>query len=147
MYKYYWFVNADTDVMGGYMGNKSLIKRAISPPIGRPYVIETVNGYNHSLKENNGGRIAEINDAGNISEINGITSLIANQLAKMIENERKKKNQSKPNTIDIDELMRGGSSLYLSEDMDMASAWRRKKRIKARLNRSSIKKKITKKRK
>jgi|WetSurMetagenome_2_1015567.scaffolds.fasta_scaffold09686_10 hypothetical protein len=145
MMKYYWYINANTDIMGGYNGSTSLVKRAISAPIGHPYIVETINGYNHSIKENNGNRVAEINDAGSISELDNINMLIINQLKQMINNEMKKKNQNKLNNIS-DELMRGDNPLYLSEDMGM-TAWRRKKRIKARLNRSSIKKKITKKRK
>jgi hypothetical protein len=151
MQKYYWYVNADTDVIGGYFGSiKPYIKRAISPPIsGKPYIVEIVNGYRHSIKQNDGMQLAEINDNGNIGELSTINNLIISHLTRLVEDDKKKKNKDKNRSInsEAEELMERYPSLFMSDELDLTSM-RRKKRITSRLNRSSPKKKkVTKKRK
>jgi len=145
MMKYYWYVNTDTDKIGGFYGSvRPFIKRSISPPIGKPYLIENINGYKHTIKENNGSLISELNDAGNVSEISVINNMIINQLERLIENDRRKKKNEK--ALSNQELQEEFSSMFFPEEYNMMNLARRKKRVKARLNRS-IKKKIIKKKK
>jgi hypothetical protein len=153
MVKYYWYVDADTDRIsksgrGLYGLSNESVKRTPTPPVGNyEYLIETIDGTKHSVKNKENKPIFTMNDNGDIDDITKINKMITSKIVDITSDIINKKQESISKAIELAERSPFYQrSLYSSPELSMVEVLRRKKRIKSRLNRTSSKKKVTKKR-
>lgn len=130
MVKYYWYINLDPNKYSSVLDFDDYIKRSLTePPKKFYYIAEVIDGYNHIVTGKKGERILSINDGGNPSTIQSINKNISNVLKSRfimdIENMEREEKRSK----ETPRLM------YPSdEDEIMINSFRRKKRIKTRMD-------------
>jgi len=83
MSKYYWYITVKPETESFYEGNlPSMIKRSIDqPPNNLFYLMETIDGYNHTVKDkNNAYPPMKMNDFGKPSVIRSISQNIIERL-------------------------------------------------------------------
>jgi len=146
MIKYFWYVDADPDKLIRFRSSNIYVKRSPStPPNNYTYIVESIDGFKHSIKTSDNKPLFTINDNGNVDEINKINTMIENKILELTSEIISKKHEKMNENQMSNRMLFDQGSLYSSPEMSMINSLRRKKRIKSRLNRNPIKKKVIKK--
>jgi hypothetical protein len=142
MVKYYWYVSVDPAKYSGLMPIDNYISRDTSvPPIKYSYVTETVDGKNHTIAGKSGIKLISANDGGNLIRINNIQKTIIDLVKNQFNNDVEAARENAADKIDRQYKLRDSRSLIFPSDIDedliITNNFRRKKRIKARIQRKS----------
>lgn len=154
MTRYYWYINKDpTKYTGGfYLRDEHYIRSTTIPPPGYYYIMETVNGYKHELKDSEGKFTRVENTSGSLVELRNIHNAITHMLKfkfdeKLLDEQEKLRKltdeKSKSGRVFPEEDWSASLRHILPSEystIEIASR-HRKNRLKSRLNRKPISKK------
>ena len=82
MIRYYWYITIDPRKKDDYSDLSAFIKRSITPPPdGLFYILETIDGYKHMVKERGTNKVGlQYTDFGKRAEIHAIADRIERRL-------------------------------------------------------------------